>query len=212
MELTSVGGINLIGIQKFPLDNGLNRLIKRLMDISGSISGLIALSWLFLLLSIIIKMTSKGAIIYKQTRCHEDSKDFTMYKFRTMFINAENTSGPVFAEEKDNRCTKIGAFMRANNLDELPQLYNVLKGNMSLVGPRPERPHFISKFKNDIPRYMARHTIKPGITGWAQVNGWRGNTSLEERIKFDIYYIENWSPWLDLKIIFLTFFSYKNAY
>ncbi len=212
VELTSIEGINLIGLQKFPLDNGFNRLIKRVMDLTGAILILAGLSWLFVLLGIFIKLTSKGAVFYKQVRCHEDGKEFDMYKFRTMYEDAEHKSGPVWAKAQDDRCTKIGRFMRSANLDELPQVINVLKGDMSLVGPRPERPHFISKFKFDIPRYMARHSIKPGITGWAQVNGWRGNTSLEERIKYDIYYIENWSIWLDIKILFLTFFSFKNAY
>jgi len=212
VELTSVGGINLIGLQKFPLDNGLNRLLKRLLDLIGSLLALCLLSWLFALLAIIVKCSSRGPVFYRQLRCHEDGKEFMMYKFRTMVEGAENMSGPVWAEQRDNRCTRVGALMRSMNLDELPQVFNVLKGDMSLVGPRPERPHFISQFKVDIPRYMSRHSIKPGITGWAQVNGWRGNTSLEERVKYDLYYIENWSIWLDLKIIFMTFFSFKNAY
>lgn len=212
VELTSVGGINLLGIQKFPLDNGLHRLAKRLLDMTGSLFALSLLSWLFILLAFLIKMTSKGPIFYKQVRCREDGREFLMYKFRTMRIDAEKQTGPVWASKEDDRCTRIGSFLRAFNLDELPQIINVLKGEMSLVGPRPERPHFISKFKFDIPRYMSRHSIKPGMTGWAQVNGLRGNTSLEERVKFDIYYIENWSLWLDIKILFLTFFSYKNAY
>jgi exopolysaccharide biosynthesis polyprenyl glycosylphosphotransferase len=212
VELTSVGGINLIGIQKFPLDNGLNRLLKRLLDLGGSLTGLVALSWLFAALAVLIKATSRGPVFYRQVRCHEDGREFTMLKFRTMVEDAEQGTGPVWASEKDRRCTRIGAVMRRFNLDELPQLINVFRGDMSLVGPRPERPHFISRFKTDIPRYMARHSIKPGITGWAQVNGWRGNTSLEERIKYDLYYIENWSVWLDIKILFLTLFSFKNAY
>jgi exopolysaccharide biosynthesis polyprenyl glycosylphosphotransferase len=174
--------------------------------------GLIFLSPLFLILMIAIKISSKGPVFFCQSRCREDGKDFLMFKFRTMRQDAEKQSGPVFAQEKDLRCTSLGLWMRAKNLDELPQLWNVFQGDMSLVGPRPERPHFITQFKSDIPRYMSRHRIKPGITGWAQVNGWRGNTSLEERLKYDVYYIENWSLWLDLKILFLTFFSYKNAY
>ena len=212
VELTSVGGVNLLGIQKFPLDNGLHRLTKRLLDIMGSLFALGLLSWLFILLAILIKLSSKGPVFYKQVRCREDGREFLMYKFRTMRTDAEKQTGPVWASKQDDRCTRIGSILRSFNLDELPQIINVFKGEMSLVGPRPERPHFISKFKFDIPRYMARHSIKPGMTGWAQVNGLRGNTSLEERIKFDIYYIENWSLWLDIKIIFLTFFSYKNAY
>ncbi len=212
VEMTSVGGINLLGIQKFPLDNGLHRLAKRLLDITGSLFALTLLSWIFILLALLIKITSKGPIFYKQIRCREDGREFLMYKFRTMRIDAEKHTGPVWASKEDARCTRIGSFLRSLNLDELPQIFNVLKGEMSLVGPRPERPHFISKFKFDIPRYMSRHSIKPGMTGWAQVNGLRGNTSLEERVKYDIYYIENWSLWLDIKILFLTFFSFKNAY
>ncbi len=212
VELTSVSGINMLGVQKLPLDNGLNRLQKRALDLLCSMFGLFFLSPLFLILILRIKMSSKGPIFFKQARCREDGKEFPMFKFRTMREDAETHSGPVFAKEQDARCTPIGAWMRSKNLDELPQLWNVFHGDMSLVGPRPERPHFITQFKFDIPRYMSRHRIKPGITGWAQVNGWRGNTSLEERIKYDVYYIENWSLWLDLKILFLTFFSYKNAY
>jgi len=212
VELTSVGGINLLGLQKFPLDNGLKRFLKRIMDVIVSIIMLVGLSWLFLLLALLVKFSSKGPVFFKQQRCLEDGKEFYMYKFRTMDVSAENKSGPVWAKENDERCTKIGAFMRSKNLDELPQLINVLFGDMSLVGPRPERPHFIKQFKFDIPRYMARHSIKPGITGWAQVSGLRGNTSLEERVKYDLYYIENWSIWFDLKILFFTVFSFKNAY
>jgi len=212
VELTVVGGINLLGLQKFPLDNGLKRLSKRIIDIIVSVVMLVGLSWLFLLLYLLVKFSSKGPGFFKQQRCLEDGKEFSMYKFRTMKVSAENKSGPVWAKENDERCTKLGAFMRSKNLDELPQLINVLLGDMSLVGPRPERPHFIKKFKFDIPRYMARHSIKPGITGWAQVSGLRGNTSLEERVKYDLYYIENWSIWFDLKILFFTIFSFKNAY
>jgi exopolysaccharide biosynthesis polyprenyl glycosylphosphotransferase len=212
VEVTSLGGINLLGLKPLPLDNGLNRLLKRLLDLLGAITGFVLLFIPMVILACIIKATSQGPVLFNQVRCNEDGKEFSMYKFRTMEEFAEKETGPVFASEVDKRCTRIGAFMRSHNLDEIPQLLNVLRGNMSLVGPRPERPHFISKFKWDIPRYMSRHRIKPGITGWAQINGWRGNTSLEERIKHDLYYIENWSLWLDFKILFFTVFSFKNAY
>lgn len=212
VELTNVGGINIIGIQMFPLDNGLNRLLKRFFDVTASLTAILLLSPLFLILPVLIKLSTPGPIFYRQTRCNEDGKKFSMLKFRTMREDAEKETGPVWAKEEDNRKTKLGSFLRALNIDELPQLINVITGDMSLVGPRPERPHFISQFKTEIPRYMSRHAVKPGITGWAQVNGWRGNTSLDERIKCDIYYIENWSFWLDLKIIFMTIFAYKNAY
>ncbi|MBN2145250.1 MAG: exopolysaccharide biosynthesis polyprenyl glycosylphosphotransferase [Candidatus Aureabacteria bacterium] len=212
VEVTSLAGINLLGLKPLPLDNGLNRLLKRLMDITGSLAGIFIFSVPMMILACIIKTTSRGPVFFNQIRCNEDGKEFIMYKFRTMSEFAEKETGPVFAKEADTRCTKIGLFMRSRNMDELPQLFNVLKGDMSLIGPRPERPHFISKFKWDIPRYMSRHRIKPGITGWAQIHGWRGNTSLEERIKHDLYYIENWNLWLDFKILFFTVFSFKNAY
>ncbi|PIU40258.1 MAG: undecaprenyl-phosphate glucose phosphotransferase, partial [Candidatus Omnitrophica bacterium CG07_land_8_20_14_0_80_50_8] len=145
----------------------------------------------------------------------QDGRRFFLYKFRTMKVGAEETTGPVWAKADDPRRTSLGVFLRKNNLDELPQIFNVLKGDMSLVGPRPERPFFVSQFKEDIPRYMARHSIRSGITGWAQVNGLRGNTSIGERTKLDLYYIENWSLWLDAKIMFMTminFFRSPNAY
>lgn len=212
VEVTSLGGISLLGLQKFPLDNGLNRLMKRVLDIVGALTGLCLGLPFFIFMAVIIKLTSKGPVFFKQVRCQEDGQEFQMIKFRTMKENAEKESGPVWAKEGDDRCTAIGRIMRRWNIDEIPQLWNVLAGEMSLVGPRPERPHFISQFKFDIPNYMKRHHIRPGMTGWAQVNGWRGNTSLEERIKYDLYYIENWSLWFDIKIIFMTFTSFKNAY
>jgi lipopolysaccharide/colanic/teichoic acid biosynthesis glycosyltransferase len=142
----------------------------------------------------------------------QDGRHFMLYKFRTMRVDAESKTGPVWTKENDERRTKIGAFLRSSNLDELPQLWNVLMGDMSLVGPRPERPFFASQFKEDIPRYMARHSIRSGMSGWAQVHGLRGNTSIEERTKYDLYYIENWSLLLDLKILIRTFFARRNAY
>ena len=143
-------------------------------------------------------------MFYSQERMGLDGRQFTVYKFRTMPLDAENDTGPVWADENDPRATPIGAWLRAHDLDEWPQFWNVLKGEMSIVGPRPERPYFVEQFKHRIPQYMLRHKVKAGITGWAQVNGWRGNTSLEKRIEYDLYYIENWSVTLDLKIMWLT--------
>jgi exopolysaccharide biosynthesis polyprenyl glycosylphosphotransferase len=155
------------------------------------------------IIAVLIKLTSKGPVIYKQKRVGWDGKEFTMLKFRTMRVDAEK-GGPVFAKQNDPRCTPFGKILRKLSLDELPQLINSLKGDMSIVGPRPERPVFIEEFRKKIPNYMLRLKIKAGITGWAQVNGLRGDTSIEERIKYDIYYIENWSVLFDLKIILLT--------
>ena len=163
----------------------------------------------------VIKLTSSGPILYRQDRIGMDGHRFQMLKFRTMRVGAEKETGPVWAKENDHRRTKIGSFLRRTSLDELPQLFNVLKGEMSLIGPRPERPHFIKEFKDRIPLYMLRHKTKAGMTGWAQVNGWRGNTSLEKRIEHDLYYIQNWSIGFDLRILLMTlwrgFFS-KSAY
>lgn len=190
-------------------------LVKRLLDIGGSAVGLLLLSPLLLIIAIAVKVTSKGPVFYGQERMSLDGEKFKMWKFRSMRIDAEEKSGAVWTVENDDRRTPIGAFLRSTSLDELPQLWNVFIGNMSLVGPRPERPVFVEKFKDEIPAYMIRHKMKAGITGWAQANGWRGNTSLEKRIEFDIYYIKHWSLLFDFKIIFLTFlkgFVNKNAY
>jgi exopolysaccharide biosynthesis polyprenyl glycosylphosphotransferase len=160
----------------------------------------------------LIKLDDGGPIFYFQERMGRDQKLFKLIKFRTMKVDAEKSTGPVWARPNDDRRTRVGNFLRTLNLDELPQLLNVLKGDMSLVGPRPERPHFVRQFRETIPRYMARHKIKSGITGWAQVNGYRGNTSISERLKYDLYYMENWSLLLDIEILVMTLFAYKNAY
>lgn len=193
----------------------IGAFIKRFLDIIGASFGLILLSPLLLLIAIAVKVTSKGPIFYGQERMSLDGERFKMWKFRSMRTDAEEKSGAVWTVENDDRRTPIGAFLRSTSIDELPQLWNVFIGNMSLVGPRPERPVFVEQFKDEIPAYMVRHKMKAGITGWAQANGWRGNTSLEKRIEFDIYYIKNWSLLFDIKIIFLTFikgFVNKNAY
>jgi exopolysaccharide biosynthesis polyprenyl glycosylphosphotransferase len=211
-ELESTDGLNLVKIKESPLNFAYNRFIKRTMDVIGSALGLVVLSPVFLIVTILIKLDSKGAIFFVQDRVSEGGGLFKIYKFRTMLQDAEKNTGPVFVKKDDMRCTKIGRFLRKYNIDELPQLFNVFRGEMSLVGPRPERPYFVEQFKEDIPRYMSRHHIKSGITGWAQVNGLRQSTPIEERVKYDLYYAENWSIWLDLKIIFLSFFALKNAY
>ncbi len=213
-RIVSLDSIPLISLGRTPLE-GWNRMLKRSLDVALSATGLLLLSPVFFILVILIKLDSKGQVFYKQERLGRDGKRFIQYKFRSMIENAEEKTGPTFAKEDDPRRTKVGAFLRRNNLDEFPQLFNVLKGDMSLVGPRPERKFFVDKFKEGIPRYFLRHKVKSGITGWAQVNGLRGNTSIEERTKFDLFYVENWSLAFDIKILLLTlkdWFSSKNAY
>ena len=214
VDTETLYGITLLGLKDSPLNSATNRFLKRCKDIAGSLCGLGILAIPFLIIAALIKKNSKGPVFYKQERVGEDGSNFFIYKFRTMRLDAEKETGPVWAKEDDPRRTRIGEFLRRYNIDELPQLINVLKGNMSLVGPRPERPHFVKQFREDIPRYMARHKIKSGITGWAQVNGLRGDTSIEERTKYDIYYIENWSLLFDLKIILMSLSkaAFKNAY
>jgi len=213
-EITQLEGLPLISVGKTPLD-GWGSIMKRSIDILVSAVGLILLSPVLLILAILVKATSRGSIIFRQERTSTNGQRFKLYKFRSMRHDAEAETGPIFAAENDSRRTKMGAFLRKKHLDELPQLVNVFKGDMSLVGPRPERPHFVEKFKKQFPLYFCRHKVKPGITGWAQVNQLYGDTSIAERTKYDLYYIENWSPFLDLKIIILTvkdFLSSKNVY
>jgi len=215
VDIHYIDNVPLIGIKKSPLDKAVNRIFKRLFDVVAACAGVILLIPAYLIIAVLIKLSSKGPVFYRQNRTGMDGRSFFIYKFRTMRVGAESKSGPVWATANDQRVTAIGRFLRRFNLDELPQLFNVISGEMSLVGPRPERPHFVGKFRDEIPRYMARHKIKSGITGWAQVNGFRGNTSISERTKYDLYYYENWSLFLDIKIIFLTLFSQKgfqNAY
>ncbi len=211
-SIEELDGIPVINVSSSPL-YGWGRIGKRAMDICVSAVALCFLSPVFLVLAVAVKMTSRGPVFYRQERMGFDGKRFTILKFRSMVVDAEKQTGAIWAEKDDPRTTRIGAFMRRWNLDELPQFFNVLKGEMSLVGPRPERPVFIEKFKNDIPRYMLRHKVKTGITGWAQVNGYRGRTSLKKRLEYDLFYIENWSLWFDVKILFLTLVKgFKNAY
>jgi len=212
VRVQHIGDIPLIGMASWPLDAFWNRVLKRLEDIGGALLGLLISAPVLLAAAPIVKRSSPGPIFYRQTRCGIAGKSFTIYKLRTMSENAEVDSGPVWAKEDDPRRTRIGEFLRKWNLDELPQFWNVLKGDMSLVGPRPERPHFVEQFKDDVGHYMTRHISRPGMTGWAQVNGLRGNTSIKDRVQHDLYYLENWSLSFDLKVLIQTFFNRKNAY
>lgn len=205
-------GLPVINIRNVPLTNTINQLVKRVMDVSGAIVALILFSPIMLLTAIGIKLTSPGPVIYSQERVGLHNKPFKMYKFRSMEVKEEKNG---WTKQNDPRVTPIGRIIRKTSIDELPQLYNVLMGNMSLVGPRPERPFYVEKFKEEIPRYMVKHQVRPGMTGWAQINGYRGDTSIRKRIDCDLYYIENWTVGLDIKILFLTFFKgfiNKNAY
>jgi exopolysaccharide biosynthesis polyprenyl glycosylphosphotransferase len=212
MDVQSLDDIPLLGLGKWPLDFFWNRCMKRIEDVAGATIGLVLLSPLMLITAVAIKLTSPGSVFFRQERCGRDGRMFTIFKLRTMCADAEAATGPVFAVANDPRTTRLGRFLRQYNLDELPQLWNVFRGDMSLIGPRPERPHFVERFREDINRYMWRHVSRPGMTGWAQVNGLRGNTSIEERIKYDLYYLENWSLALDFKILVRTLFARENAY
>ena len=207
-------GMPIVNLAESPL-YGWNVVIKRASDIVLSGLAISVTLPFMLLITCAVKLSSKGPVLYRQERMGLDQKVFSMLKFRSMPQGAEKETGPVWASENDSRRTWIGAFLRKTSLDELPQLFNVLKGDMSLVGPRPERPVFIKEFKDSIPHYMLRLKMKAGLTGWAQVNGWRGNTSLHKRIECDLYYIKNWSLWFDLKIILMTLWKgwvHRHAY
>jgi Undecaprenyl-phosphate glucose phosphotransferase len=207
-------GLPIIGLSETPI-RGWAWVKKRTVDIVVAVGLLMLLALPFSVIALLIRLTSKGAVFYTQERMGLDGKRFQIYKFRTMQEDAEKETGPIWATPDDPRRTAVGAFLRRTSIDELPQLFNVLKGDMSLVGPRPERPPFVQQFKERVPRYMLRHKVKAGMTGWAQVNGWRGNTSIEKRIEHDLYYIENWSLALDFKILWLTllrFLRHTHAY
>jgi Undecaprenyl-phosphate glucose phosphotransferase len=213
-EAEIFSGLPIITLQGSPL-YGWNIFLKRWFDVAGAMVALGLTFPLMAIIGLLIKITSPGPVLYRQKRVGLDGRSFEIIKFRTMNINAESETGPVWAQLGDARCTGIGKILRQTSLDELPQFWNVLKGEMSIVGPRPERPEFIQQFREQFPQYNLRHTMKAGITGWAQVNGLRGNTSWEKRLAHDIYYIENWSLWLDLKIMLLTFwkgFIHREAY
>ena len=210
-----VQGIPVINIRYVPLTNSFNSLAKRCMDIIGSFFGIIVFAVPMIVIAILVKQSSKGPVIFKQERIGLGGKPFMMYKFRTMELQSEAAEKKGWTTKNDPRVTKIGKFLRKTSLDEIPQLFNIFVGQMSLVGPRPERPQFVEKFKEQIPRYMVKHQVRPGLTGWAQINGYRGDTSIRKRIDYDIYYIENWSIAFDIKIIVGTFrhgFVNKNAY
>jgi Undecaprenyl-phosphate glucose phosphotransferase len=212
-RLENLDGVPIISLNDVPL-RGFNSLLKRAIDVAVSGTALVGFSVPFLIVAALIRRTSSGPVFYRQERMGLDGKAFEVYKFRSMYEGAEDTTGPIWAREDDPRCTPVGRWLRRFDVDELPQLWNVFRGDMSIVGPRPERPYFVEQFKHRIPQYMLRHKVKAGITGWAQVNGWRGNTSLEKRIEYDLYYIENWSVGLDLKIMWLTLLKgiQKHAY
>lgn len=208
-------GLPVINIRNVPLSSGWNQFLKRTMDIFGAMVACIIFSPIMLVCAVLIKITSEGPILFKQERIGRHNKPFYMYKFRSMRLQTEEDEKKGWTVKDDPRVTGIGKFMRKTSLDELPQLFNILRGEMSLIGPRPERPQFVEKFKEEIPRYMVKHQVRPGMTGWAQVNGYRGDTSIRKRIDYDIYYIENWTIGLDIKILILTFvkgFINKNAY
>ena len=206
-------GLPVINIRRVPLNGGFNKFVKRVSDIVGSFLLIILFSPVMLVVALAVRFSSKGPVIYKQERVGLHNRNFVMYKFRSMKI--ERCDELHFTTQNDDRTTRIGRFIRRCSLDELPQLFNVLKGDMSLVGPRPERPEFVEKFREQIPRYMIKHQVRPGMTGWAQINGYRGNTSIRKRIEYDLYYIENWTFWFDIVILFQTIFKgfvNKNAF
>ena len=208
-------GLPVVNIRHVPLTNSFNMICKRAMDIVGAIVAIIIFSPVMLVTAVLVKITSKGPLIYKQERVGLHNQTFQMYKFRSMEVQSAKSEKRAWTVRDDPRVTKVGRVIRKTSIDELPQLFNILKGDMSLVGPRPERPFFVEKFREEIPRYMVKHQVRPGLTGWAQVNGYRGDTSIKKRIEYDLYYIENWTMGLDIKILFLTFFKgfvNKNAY
>ena len=212
LTLETIAGTPVLGVTRLPLDDTFNVMTKRLVDIVGATVGLVMSAPIIAVFSAIVWLESRGAVFYRQRRWGFNGVPFNIIKIRSMKINAEAAKGAQWCVKDDPRRLKVGAFMRKWNIDELPQFWNVLKGEMSLVGPRPERPELIAGFKHQIPHYNARHHSKPGMTGWAQVNGLRGDTDLGERIQCDLWYLENWSLWLDFQIMLLTFFKRDNAY
>lgn len=208
-------GLSVVNIRYVPLSNTINWIEKRVFDILVSLIAIIITSPIMLVAAICVKCSSNGPIIFKQERIGLHNKPFKMYKFRTMVVQKEKVEQKGWTTKNDPRVTGVGRFLRKTSIDELPQFFNVLKGDMSVVGPRPERPQFVEQFKEEIPRYMVKHQVRPGITGWAQINGYRGDTSIKRRIEYDIFYIENWTLSFDIKIVFLTIFKVfidKNAY
>lgn len=210
-----LNGLPVINIRHVPLTNTLNSMAKRAVDIAGSVFAIVLFSPVFIITAVLVRCTSRGPVIFKQERVGLHNKPFQMYKFRTMEMQKPSKEQKSWTVKDDPRVTRVGKILRKTSIDEIPQFFNVFKGDMSIVGPRPERPFFVEKFKEEIPRYMIKHQVRPGITGWAQVNGYRGDTSIRKRIDCDLYYIENWTMALDFKILFLTIFKgfvNKNAY
>lgn len=208
-------GLPVINIRHVPLSNTLNWIAKRIVDVITALAGLVVSSPVMLAAAIAVGCTSRGPVIFKQERIGLHNKPFRMYKFRTMEVQKPSKEAQGWTTKNDPRVTRVGRFLRRTSIDELPQLFNILMGDMSVVGPRPERPQFVEKFKEEIPRYMVKHQVRPGLTGWAQINGYRGDTSIKRRIEYDIFYIENWTMSFDIKIMFLTIFKgfiNKNAY
>jgi putative colanic acid biosynthesis UDP-glucose lipid carrier transferase len=213
-SVSNIAGLSVINISVSPME-GISLWIKTLEDKVVSTLLLLLVSPLMLVIALTVKLSSPGPVFYRQTRLSWNLREFEMYKFRTMPLGTEDASGPVRATAGEDRATRVGKFLRRTSLDELPQFWNVIKGDMSIVGPRPERPAFVGQLKREVPSYMQKHMVKAGITGWAQVNGWRGDTNMHQRIEHDLYYIDNWSLWLDLKIIIMTLFTgfvHKHAY
>lgn len=214
-QIEDVQGLPVINIRKLPLSEGAHAFIKRSIDIFGSLFGLILFSPVMLITLIAVKCSSPGPVFFAQERIGRHGKAFRMYKFRSMIVQEDDDEKKEWTTKNDPRVTSVGRLIRKTSIDEMPQFWNILKGDMSLVGPRPERPQFVEKFKDEIPHYMIKHQVRPGLTGWAQVNGYRGDTSIEKRIEYDLYYIENWTVGFDFKIMFLTVFKgfvNKNAY
>jgi exopolysaccharide biosynthesis polyprenyl glycosylphosphotransferase len=191
--------INLRRTERF-----IHFLLKRILDLGVSLLALILLAPLLALIALALKLSSPGPIFFKQRRVGQHGREFWIYKFTTMTPSSADASDTRWTTSEDERITTLGRILRPTGLDELPQLLNVLRGDMSLVGPRPERPHFVEVFRRDVPGYLKRHALKPGITGWAQVCGWRGDTSIRKRVEHDLYYLQHWTPWFDLKILYLT--------
>ena len=213
--MEDLGGLPAINIRHVPLTEFYNAALKRAVDILGGAVGLILFSPVMLIAAILIKLSSPGPVIFAQERVGLHQKPFKMYKLRSMKLQTDDEEKKEWTTKHDPRVTPVGRFIRSTSIDEMPQFWNILKGDMSLVGPRPERPFFVEKFKEEIPHYMIKHQVRPGLTGWAQVNGLRGDTSIERRVEYDLYYIENWTIGFDIKILFLTFFKgfvNKNAY
>ncbi|HEX8173378.1 MAG TPA: undecaprenyl-phosphate glucose phosphotransferase [Thermoanaerobaculia bacterium] len=214
-RVEDLDGLPTINLSETPLDVGWSRFIKRAFDLAVAAAALVLLSPVMLLVALAIWLEDRGPALYRQVRMGLDGKPFEILKFRSMRVGAESATGAVWAEKNDPRRTRVGRFIRAWSLDELPQLWNVLVGDMSVIGPRPERPEFVEQFRAELPHYMLRHKVRAGMTGWAQVHGWRGNTSIRMRIEHDLYYIENWSLLLDLKILCMTVLHglrHENAY